>query len=52
MWMRVKLDNIDTRNADAAFVVYKATNVINGKFYIGATRCGVVVRSKQHIANG
>ena len=32
-------------------VIYKVTNNINGKVYIGQTRCGLNIRWKQHVNN-
>lgn len=37
--------------AEAACVVYQATNSVNGKFYIGATEKGMAARKRKHLAN-
>lgn len=47
--MRVTLDRISSINANVPFLVYKCTNLINGKIYIGVTSAGLLVRSNQHI---
>ena len=33
---------------EKTFIIYMATNTVNGKRYIGATRCGIVKRSNRH----
>ena len=47
--MRIKVEAIVSKNANAPFLVYKATNIINGKFYVGVTKNGLIARSKAHL---
>lgn len=47
--MRVLVPSVAPKNANAAFIVYKCTNIMNGKFYIGVTKNGLYRRSKNHL---
>jgi group I intron endonuclease len=48
MIIRIKPNLVNLKNADAPFVVYKATNVFNGDFYIGVTQQNLSVRVSAH----
>ena len=49
MVARIKIEsNIVEKDSTQPFIVYKATNIINGDFYIGVTRVGLGKRAKQH----